>query len=107
MKEINRMFITALCAVLVALAWVTSPAAQEKKPNILVIWGDDVGIHNISAYSLGVMGYKTPNIDRLAKEGALFTDAHRPAQGAGLHARPVRQEPPRRPQPAFTDGAWV
>src|SRR3990172_6833782 len=77
MKETTGMFITALCAVLVALAWVTSPAAaQEKKPNILVIWGDDVGIHNISAYSLGVMGYKTPNIDRLAKEGALFTDAY-------------------------------
>ena len=77
MKESNRTFITALCALVVALAWVTSPAAaQEKKPNILVIWGDDVGIHNISAYSLGVMGYKTPNIDRLAREGALFTDAY-------------------------------
>src|SRR5262245_6172967 len=46
----------------------------DKKPNILVIWGDDVGIHNISAYSMGVMGYRTPNIDRIAKEGALFTD---------------------------------
>src|SRR4030066_2303043 len=75
MKEINRMFITALCAVLVGLAWITSPAvAQEKKPNLVVIWGDDIGVHNISAYSLGVMGYKTPNIDRLAKEGAMFTD---------------------------------
>jgi arylsulfatase len=45
-----------------------------KKPNILVIWGDDIGIYNISAYNLGGMGYHTPNIDRLAKEGALFTD---------------------------------
>jgi arylsulfatase A-like enzyme len=44
------------------------------KPNILVIWGDDIGWYNISAYNLGVMGYKTPNIDRIAKEGALFTD---------------------------------
>jgi arylsulfatase A-like enzyme len=51
-------------------------ASQQKKPNILVIWGDDIGIHNISAYNLGVMGYRTPNIDRLAKEGALFTDAY-------------------------------
>ena len=51
------------------------PAQQAgKQPNILVIWGDDIGIHNISAYNLGVMGYKTPNIDRMAKEGALFTD---------------------------------
>jgi arylsulfatase len=45
-----------------------------KKPNILVIWGDDIGVHNISAYSHGVMGYKTPNIDRIAREGALLTD---------------------------------
>jgi len=45
-----------------------------KKPNILILWGDDIGYWNISAYNLGQMGYKTPNIDRLAKEGALFTD---------------------------------
>ena len=45
-----------------------------KKPNILVIWGDDIGWYNVSAYNHGVMGYRTPNIDRLAKEGALFTD---------------------------------
>ncbi len=44
------------------------------KPNILVIWGDDIGYWNISAYNQGMMGYKTPNIDRIAKEGALFTD---------------------------------
>lgn len=43
------------------------------KPNILVIWGDDIGIHNISAYNHGMMGYETPNIDRLANEGAMFT----------------------------------
>jgi arylsulfatase len=51
-------------------------AAQDsaKKPNILVLWGDDVGYWNVSAYNLGMMGYKTPNIDRIAKEGALFTD---------------------------------
>jgi arylsulfatase len=48
--------------------------AQNKKPNILVIWGDDIGITNISAYSHGMMGYKTPNIDRIAHEGAMFTD---------------------------------
>src|SRR5208283_4228417 len=51
-------------------------AATAKKPNILVIFGDDVGYFNISAYNLGMMGYKTPNIDRLAHEGALFTDAY-------------------------------
>jgi arylsulfatase A-like enzyme len=47
---------------------------EQKKPNILIIWGDDIGWYNISAYNLGVMGYRTPNIDRVAKEGALFTD---------------------------------
>jgi arylsulfatase A-like enzyme len=45
-----------------------------KKPNILVIWGDDIGWFNVSAYNHGIMGYRTPNIDRLAKEGAMFTD---------------------------------
>jgi arylsulfatase len=55
----------------------TLPAgAQQKKPNILVIWGDDIGWDNISAYNHGMMGYQTPNIDRIAKEGALFTDAY-------------------------------
>ncbi len=44
-------------------------ASAQKKPNILVLWGDDIGIANISAYSQGVMGYETPNIDRIAKEG--------------------------------------
>ena len=45
-----------------------------KRPNILLIMGDDIGWSNLSAYNLGMMGYRTPNIDRLAKEGALFTD---------------------------------
>ena len=48
--------------------------ATKKKPNILILWGDDIGWFNISAYNHGIMGYKTPNIDRLAKEGAMFTD---------------------------------
>ena len=46
------------------------------KPNILVIWGDDIGISNLSCYSHGVMGYQTPNIDRLAREGMMFTDSY-------------------------------
>jgi arylsulfatase len=51
-----------------------STAQTGKKPNICIIWGDDIGQSNISAYSHGVMGYKTPNIDRVAKEGLMFTD---------------------------------
>src|SRR4051812_29074717 len=71
-------------APLVSMAYAqeaapTAPAAPASpetpgKPNILVIFGDDVGQTNISAYSFGVTGYRTPNIDRIAKEGLMFTD---------------------------------
>jgi arylsulfatase len=65
----------SLLAAAAALLGAVAPAqAQAKKPNILIIWGDDIGYWNISAYNQGMMGYKTPNIDRIAKEGALFTD---------------------------------
>jgi arylsulfatase A-like enzyme len=60
-------------AILVTLSFINQAAAQEK-PNILVIWGDDIGQFNLSAYNMGMMGYKTPNIDRIAKEGVVFTD---------------------------------
>lgn len=53
-----------------------SNSDNPKKPNILVIWGDDIGITNLSCYSQGLMGYQTPNIDRLAKEGMMFTDSY-------------------------------
>lgn len=46
----------------------------DTKPNILIIWGDDIGWFNISAYNMGIMGYRTPNIDRIGQEGAIFTD---------------------------------
>lgn len=65
----------ALGAAALFLGCVPLSAAETaKKPNILVIWGDDIGGFNISAYNNGMMGYRTPNIDRVAKEGALFTD---------------------------------
>jgi arylsulfatase A-like enzyme len=51
-------------------------ASASSKPNILVIWGDDIGIQNLSCYSHAVMGYQTPNIDRIAKEGMMFTDSY-------------------------------
>ncbi len=49
---------------------------ERRQPNILVIWGDDIGYWNVSAYNQGMMGYRTPNIDRIAKEGALLTDCY-------------------------------
>jgi arylsulfatase len=63
-------------STLALLLVIPAAMAQEKKPNILVIWGDDIGVHNISAYNHGIMGYQTPNIDRIGKEGALFTDSY-------------------------------
>src|SRR5438094_5450741 len=75
MKTKNLFKALTLCAATVAFSLVAQPAnAQAKKPNILIIWGDDIGYWNVSAYNQGMMGYKTPNIDRIAKEGALFTD---------------------------------
>lgn len=66
----------ALATVATLFGVASPPAAKavEKKPNILVIWGDDIGQSNLSVFTKGMMGYKTPNIDRLANEGMLFTD---------------------------------
>ena len=75
MKWSVRMSLAlATVATLFAVAGAPAAKAQEKKPNILVIMGDDIGISNIGAYSRGMMAGKTPNLDKLAKEGMLFTD---------------------------------
>ncbi len=65
-----------VAAILAVLVFIAGPvnAAKTKKPNILVIWGDDIGQSNISTYTHGLMGYQTPNIDRIAEEGMTFTD---------------------------------
>jgi arylsulfatase len=60
-------------AILIAMPFIMM-AQKTDKPNILVIWGDDIGQSNISAYTFGLVGYQTPNIDRLANEGMMFTD---------------------------------
>ena len=64
---------TSLIALLLALVAATHARAEDP-PNILVIWGDDIGLTNVSAYGFGVVGYRTPNIDRIAREGMMFTD---------------------------------
>ena len=71
----GRGRLAVVLAVLLTIGLAGMAAAQDK-PNILIIWGDDIGVHNISAYNHGIMGYRTPNIDRIAREGALFTDAY-------------------------------
>ncbi len=73
MKRLKKMAAVGTAAFAVFAA--SSVAAQDK-PNILVIWGDDVGVTNISAYSHGLMGYQTRNIDRIANEGMMFTDSY-------------------------------
>ena len=69
-----RFILSAVAALLVASSLDSPAHAQQSKPNILVIFGDDIGQSNVSAYSMGVMGYWTPNIDRIAHEGMIFTD---------------------------------
>ena len=69
-KQFAHIFMLLLLAV-------SAPSAfSADKPNILIIWGDDIGWFNVSAYNRGMMGYKTPNIDRIASDGILFTDGY-------------------------------
>ena len=77
----KRLFFMIMCLLFVSGAFLPEVSAQDKKadkknekPNILVIWGDDIGMTNVSFNSRGLMGYSTPNIDRIAKEGMIFTD---------------------------------
>ncbi len=74
--RLKKVFTTRVTTRLMisALLLVTVHSHAQDKPNILVVWGDDIGWSNTSAYHRGMMGYQTPNIDRIAKEGALFTD---------------------------------
>jgi arylsulfatase A-like enzyme len=74
-KMMKMRFVNLIAVVVIGMALVVSPAlaAEQKKPNILVIWGDDIGMWNVGAYTHGMMG-RTPNIDSLAKQGAIFTD---------------------------------
>ena len=71
-----KILILRSFAVVAAATLITAPATaqQQQRPNIVIFWGDDIGQSDISAYSHGVMGFKTPNIDRLTKEGMMFTD---------------------------------
>ena len=71
---IGKNLARVACVVVAATVSSAPASAQQQKPNILVIMGDDIGYWNISAYNRGMMGYRTPNIDRIANEGAIFTD---------------------------------
>ena len=87
-------------------ATAQAPAAGAKKPNILVIFGDDIGYWNVNAYNQGMMHYSTPNIDRIAHEGALFTDYYaQQSCTAGRAAFITGQSPdPHRPYQGWPAG---
>src|SRR5215470_1247106 len=89
---------TALAVILtgVAVGPVTPALAQEKKPNILVIMGDDVGWFNIGAYHRGIMSGKTPNLDKLASQGMMFTDYYAEASCTAGRANFITGEIPLR-----------
>jgi arylsulfatase A-like enzyme len=72
----TRPGLRLLCAALLVVPLFARAQAKPAHPNILVIFGDDIGYWNISKYNRGMMGYRTPNIDRIATEGAIFTDAY-------------------------------
>src|SRR4029079_5336719 len=85
LKDLNRRNILLGSSALAAMSALTVAASVEssraqtqassgRRPNILVIFGDDIGQSNISAVTFGLMGYRPPNIDRLAREGMMFTD---------------------------------
>ena len=74
MKFKNSLLLIFLMAFALNSMAQDKPASSADRPNILVIWGDDIGWGNISVYNHGMMGYQTPNIDRIANEGAMFTD---------------------------------
>jgi tetratricopeptide (TPR) repeat protein len=75
MRKTRNILLGSLAALAAATTLCAPAGAQQpQKPNIVIIWGDDVGQSNVSAYSRGLMGYQTPNIDRVANEGVMFTD---------------------------------
>ncbi len=88
LRELRRTLLLAFTVV------ITSGVNAQERPNILVIWGDDIGWANLSSYNHSVMGYGTPNIDRIANEGVLFTDHYaQPSCTAGRAAFITGQYP--------------
>ena len=78
-----------LVALLSLAAFMAAPAAAQSKPNIVVIMGDDIGMWNIGAYHRGMMAGRTPNLDRIAAEGMLFTDYYAEASSSRFGVRPA------------------
>jgi arylsulfatase A-like enzyme len=95
MKWTGKISITlATVATLFGAAGAPNAKAQAKKPNIVVIMGDDIGMWNIGAYHRGLMAGRTPNLDKLAKEGMLFTDYYAEASCTAGRSQAPPCKPP-------------
>src|SRR3989454_8816443 len=90
----TRKVLLILLAVITAVALADAPASAQQKPNIVVIMGDDIGMWNIGAYHLGMMAGRTPNLDRLAAEGMIFTDYYAEASCTAGRANFITGELP-------------
>jgi hypothetical protein len=92
LNKLPNSVLTVLVALASLMCAVIASQAQDKKPNILFIMGDDVGWFNIGAYHQGIMSGKTPNLDKLASQGMRFTDYYAEASctGAGRTSSPAR-----------------
>ena len=74
--QLKRHLLPSLALAAASCLGLASAVQAADKPNILVIWGDDVGVHSLSLYNHGIQGFRTPNIDSIGQQGALFTDAY-------------------------------
>jgi len=74
LKYLRRFSLLPIALLALLIPVIGPAAAQQKQPNIVVIMGDDIGMWNIGAYHRGLMAGRTPNLDKIAKEGMLFTD---------------------------------
>jgi len=94
MGQTKAKWLRLLAACFTAMAFYSQAAAQQSKPNILVIMGDDIGMWNIGAYHRGLMAGRTPNLDKIAKEGMLFTDYYAEASCTAGRANFITGELP-------------
>ena len=93
MRRTRKIWL-GLLALLAAAMVASMPAAAQQKPNIVVIMGDDIGMWNIGAYHRGMMAGRTPNLDKIAKEGMLFTDYYAEASCTAGRANFITGELP-------------
>ena len=93
-KLTSTKIVISIFAAVALIAFAAAPVLAAKKPNIIIVMGDDIGIWNIGAYHRGMMAGRTPNIDKLAREGAIFTDYYTEASCTAGRANFITGELP-------------